>query len=162
MKNVIITNRCTLYPLDTSDEQSFIDLYLNAQAREFLGGISIPQNSLMRLKEMLDDSDALHWSVRLKDDNSFVGVINIDKHRDSNEYEVSYQFMPNHWGKGLAHETVLAAIENSLPMLSKKTILAETQTQNKKSIALLIKLGFKEIDQIIRFGEMQSIYEYRI
>ena len=70
--------------------------------------------------------------------------------------------MPNHWGKGLAHETVLAAIENSLPMLSKKTILAETQTQNKKSIALLIKLGFKEIDQIIRFGEMQSIYEYRI
>ena len=74
MKNVIITNRCTLYPLDTSDEQSFIDLYLNAQAREFLGGISIPQNSLMRLKEMLDDSDALHWSVRLKDDNSFVGV----------------------------------------------------------------------------------------
>lgn len=162
MKTSIITDRCNITPLEASDRDVFVDLYLNDQVREFLGGISEPRKSLIRFQEMLGDKDAMHWSVRLKDSNVFVGLINIDKHHDGIEYEVSYQFMPNHWGKGLAEETVRVVIDHALPVLSRNVILAETQTKNKQSITLLTKLGFKEIDRVERFNEMQSIYEYRV
>lgn len=162
MEKSIITGRCKISPLNASDREAFIDLYLNKQVREFLGGISDPEKSSTRFEEMLLEKDAIHCSVRLKDNDIFVGIINIDKHHDGVEYEVSYQFIPNHWGKGLAQETVKAAIEYGLSALSKNVILAETQTKNKQSNALLVKLGFKEIDSVVRFDEMQSIYEYRI
>lgn len=161
MKTPIITDRCNISPLEASDREAFIDLYLNERVREFLGGISEPQKSSVRFEEMLNDKGAMHWSVRLKDNYEFVGLINIDKHHDGTEYEVSYQFMPDYWGQGLAQETVKTIIDHALSVLSTNVVLAETQTKNEQSTALLIKLGFKEIDRLVRFGEMQSIYEYR-
>jgi ribosomal-protein-alanine N-acetyltransferase len=157
----IMTDRCRLEPLHHSDKDAFLDLYLNKQVREFLGGTSSVEDSIIRFNKMLFEKNAINLSVRLKADQNFIGLINIDKHHDDVEYEVSYQFLPNYWGKGLAQETVKAAIEYGLSALSRKLILAETQTRNQQSAALLVKLGFKEIDRIMRFNEMQTIYEYR-
>ena len=75
--------------------------------------------------------------------------------------EISYQLMPDSWGKGFAIEALEKVIKHVNKNLNVKTILAETQVKNLRSVNLLRKLGFREIRKLERFGESQSLFEYR-
>jgi len=59
--------------------------------------------------------------------------------------EVGFLLHPDHWGKGLAHEAMLAVIahvEAEFPALPELT--AEVDPRNLASLRLLDRLGFRE------------------
>lgn len=157
----IQTDRCTLRPVVTSDLGDFQDLCADQRVRAFLGGPLDSDQAIRRFEGMLAAVRALHWAVRLRQGGTFIGLISIDRHRDGGAYEISYQLLPRYWGRGLARETVAAALAGGLDHLGVDTMLAETQVANERSIALLGAIGFTEQARATRFGAVQSIQRFQ-
>jgi ribosomal-protein-alanine N-acetyltransferase len=86
-------------------------------------------------------------------------MIFLGRHLDGEDMEVSYQFLPESWGKGLANETVGAIVDFARDSLHVLRIIAETQTANVRSKALLERLGMRPIRSLKRFGEEQVVCE---
>jgi len=156
------TKRCSLNLIHENDFHEVKQLYLNDRVRYYLGGIINDEKSLRnRFSTMLDDSknnDSKYWIVRLLEKNEFIGLISFDKHHDGINIEISYQFLPKFWGKGLAEETLRTMIEYAFGELGIKKLVAETQTANFKSCKLLEKLGMTIEERLIRFDAEQFIY----
>ena len=96
--------------------------------------------------------------ARTKSDDTFLGLVSLDQHQGGNETEVSYEFLPEHWGSGYASETVQAVISFAFKTLDLPQIVAEKQTANAPSRKLLERLGMTLSSSTHRFGEPQSIY----
>ena len=79
--------------------------------RKFLGGIRQENSIEVLLDEMLNSSDnSIYWVIREKDTDSFMGLVSLDPHHDGIYLEISYQLLPNWWGKGYATEVVQTII----------------------------------------------------
>ncbi|MGL4731569.1 MAG: GNAT family N-acetyltransferase [Clostridium sp.] len=156
---MIETNRCRIDLLKNSDYEKVKELYTNEKARKFLGGIVSTKNFNMSFHNMLTcDENSYYWVVRLKCNNEVIGLVSLDKHHDGFSTEVSYQFMPEYWGYGYAEEVIRKIIEYAFNSLIIKKIVAETQSANKASCKLLLKIGMS-LEQIVsRFGAEQYIF----
>ena len=108
---------------------------------------------------MLNPSDnSFYWVIREKQTDTFIGLVSLDPHQDGVYLEISYQLLPNWWGKGYATEVVQTIINYAFNELHLTKILAETQTANKISCMLLKKLGMDLERTIMRYGAEQGIY----
>lgn len=83
-----------------------------------------------------------------------IGAVTFDRERG--ELEVSYQFLPEFWGQGLGTEAVSAALGWAWGNTDDTSIIAVTQTANKRSIRLLASLGFVPDHEFEEFGAQQS------
>jgi RimJ/RimL family protein N-acetyltransferase len=86
------------------------------------------------------------------------GLVSIDAYQEKNAKELSYQFLPEYWGKGLAFQSIQSFIEKAKPPLKLKELYAETQKKNQKSRNLLERIGMEEVIELERFNEIQIVY----
>ena len=155
------TTRCFIEPLKETDRNSFFEICTNVDVRRHLGG-PVDKTSLeTKFSETLKSKDDIHWTVRSKNNHAFIGLISIDKHHDGEDYEISYQFLPDYWGQGLASETLETCIEKACQTLQISSLVAETQTSNLRSIKLLDKLGMIKEKTVMRCNEHQTIFRYK-
>ncbi|WP_405098722.1 GNAT family N-acetyltransferase [Oceanobacillus sp. FSL H7-0719] len=153
------TKRCFISTLQKSDCVDVRELFINQKVRKFLGGIRQKDSIKAVLDEMLHPGDdSFYWAVREKHTDQFIGLVSLNPHHDSIYLEVSYQFLPNWWGKGYATEVIQLIIIFALNELSLSKVVAETQTANTSSCRLLERLGMKLEKTIKRFGAEQAIY----
>jgi len=162
MKNVIETERCLLSQIKRSDERDIYILYKNENVRRFLGGI-VNQNIFKeRFNRMLQDFTVTNWTIRLKLNKVFVGMIGIGKHHDGQDSEISFQLLPEFWGKSFAEETVSGIIKHAANTMNLPCIIAETQSANMPSRKLLEKIGMEPVRILTRFNEEQVIYHKKL
>lgn len=90
---------------------------------------------------------------------TFIGFIDISPYHEPEYQELSYLFLPEFWGYGYAFEACRAVLRYCEETLDLKTVVAETQSANTRSRALLERLGFTMVRQLERFGAMQCVYE---
>lgn len=64
--------------------------------------------------------------------------------------EVGCLLLPDHWGHGLAHEAMSAAITHLLKRPDVTYLTAEVDPRNAASIRLLLRLGFAETHRVER------------
>lgn len=153
------TERCTIQPLEKKDYSEVKSLYVNEEVRKYLGGIPPERVFENSFNEILNlDEDSFYGVIREKKTNDFVGLVSLDLHHDGSYYEVSYQFLPNWWGKGYATETVQHVINYAFKERKLSKVIAETQTANTSSIRLLERLGMTFEKKLVRFGAEQAIY----
>lgn len=153
------TNRCKLFKIQETDYEDIKKLYADEKVRQFLGGII--EEDIYRIKfiSMCEiESKELYWVVRLKDDNTFVGLISLDLYHDGVSTEISYQILPEYWGYGYGTEIVQKVISISFEEYNLTKIVAETQTANKQSCKLLKRIGMNLESTVERFGAEQSIF----
>ena len=164
MLGEIETERCSLRRLSFLDMEAVLSLYADQKIREYLGGTLKRPEASQRFQNILSSNlkGELHWAVMLKENRDFIGLVDVDRYHNGVAYQISYQFLPIYWGRGLAYETVKQAMLNACKMLDINKILAETQSHNKRSIKLLQKLGMKKEKTLMRFGVEQSLYMYRL
>lgn len=86
-----------------------------------------------------------------------IGLIVLGHHQDEGAYEISYQFDPTFWGKGLAGEAVQAVLAHAKARKIER-VVAETQSANAASCSLLRKQGMVEVRRVRRFGADQIIF----
>ncbi|MGD7044975.1 GNAT family N-acetyltransferase [Jeotgalibacillus proteolyticus] len=153
------TRRCRLRKIRISDAEEIKAMYSNEEVRKYLGGVRDANfvqeeiNKMVLLREPI-----FCWVVREKRTDRFMGTLSLNPHHDGHDFELSYQFLPEWWGKGFAKETVLFAINYAFTELELKKIIAETQTANVSSCKLLEKSGMKREKTISRFEAEQAVY----
>ncbi|MEK3886680.1 GNAT family N-acetyltransferase [Bacillus sp. FSL K6-3431] len=145
------TKRCFINTFQKSDYIDVKKLYVNQEVRKFLGGIRQEDSIEVALGEMLNSSDdSFYWVVREKYTDIFIGLVSLDPHHEGSYLEISYQLLPNWWGKGYATEVVKLIIHYALNELDLTKVVAETQTANKSSCRLLGRVGMELERNIIR------------
>lgn len=151
----IFTDRCYICKLKEGDIHDVKKIFINEQTRKFLGGTISENKAIEKLNKMLSQNV---FCIRLKENNCFIGIIYILPYYDENFYELSYEFLPDFWHKGLAYETLKEVLNYCKNELHLSKLVSETQKANTSSRKLLEKLGYSIKEELIRFGNKQVVY----
>ncbi|MEJ8559827.1 GNAT family N-acetyltransferase [Yoonia sp. GPGPB17] len=155
----IQTERLLLQPLRKRNLWFFCRLIGSQSVRRYLGGPVVWSQRLSRFRRYMSAPDFVGiWVVSLTERNQPIGLVELGPHRDGKDYEISYQFSPTFWGKGLANEAVQAVISHALGETDLERIIAETQSANSASCRLLRTQGLVEVERVERFGAEQIIF----
>ena len=151
MKTKITTQRLTLSPI-IEDDYNFMRTLVNTRGcLEFIGDRKVhsAEDAIKYVQKIKKTKDLIYWVVRLKDNNTAIGIISFLKRSYLEYFDIGFAFLPEFYGYGYAYE----AAKEVLSIVSKKSehskVLATTVPQNTNSIKLLTKLGFhfeKEIE----------------
>ncbi len=155
---IINTDRCCIFNLQQADVEKAVRLFTDDRVRRYLGGTLSVELAVEKLNSWLNKQNDLYLTVSLLENGDFVGIISVTDHHDGKFKEISYQFLPEFWGKGLAYESIQAILDYLKINDGIKELIAETQCRNVASCKLLEKLGFSLADTLVRFGEKQNIY----
>ena len=156
---ILTTSRCQIRSFSEAYIQPALPLFTNERVRAFLGGPMPADWAEKRLERWATEkSDSKYFAVTLLD-GTFIGFIDISPYHEPKYQELSYLFLPEFWGYGYAFEACQAVLRYCEETLDLKTLVAETQSANTRSRALLERLGFTMVRQLERFGAMQCVYE---
>lgn len=152
------TERCILREVSLSDLEDIKRMYGNERVRAYLGGVAPGEVIEEQIRGMAPGEDH-QWVARNKTTGAFIGMVSLDTHHDGEGIEVSYQTLPEWWGKGYGTELVRQVVGYAFDTLHLPVVLAETQSRNHSSVRLLEKVGFTFQGNVVRFGAEQSIYK---
>ncbi|MGP4060671.1 GNAT family N-acetyltransferase [Halobacillus sp. H74] len=154
------TNRCVVRKISNDDYDDVKEIYLNEEVRKYLGGTrEIGSISTIIAQMVMPPDHSFYWKIKDKRTDSFVGLISLDPHHSGDQLEISYQLLPQWWGKGYAGEVLSSVLHYVFTVLKLPRVVAETQTANLRSRRLLEKSGMKLVTIRQRFGAEQSIYQ---
>ncbi|MBE6714067.1 MAG: GNAT family N-acetyltransferase [Ruminococcaceae bacterium] len=156
---IIKTNRCFISTLQQTDVGKASRLFTDESVRRYLGGTIDERTAIEKLNSWINNNNGIYLTVSLLENGDFVGIISVTDHHDSEHKELSYQFLPEFWGRGLAFESISKTFDFLKTNTDLTTLIAETQSKNQASCKLLEKLGFSLADNVMRFGEDQYIYK---
>ncbi|MEK1902127.1 MAG: GNAT family N-acetyltransferase [Rhizobium sp.] len=140
------------------DRETLKQLLTDHAVRQYLGGALSELAAERRADAPVFAPAENRWSVRLRESERCIGLVELDRHHDGEDIEISYQFLPSSWGTGLATEAVSAVIGYCFDKLRLERLVAETQSANLPSRRLLERCGMREFKKVSRFGEDQIIY----
>jgi [ribosomal protein S5]-alanine N-acetyltransferase len=104
-------------------------LYTNEEVRKYLGGTVEPAVVKAHFQQIITSPAAgTHLAARIKNTEEFIGLITLTPtpHHDGTSTEISYQLLPDWWGKGLARECVEAVVDYASQSLQLTELAAET------------------------------------
>lgn len=156
---IIKTNRCCISTLQQADVEKAVRLFTDECVRRYLGGTLSLELAVEKLNSWSNSKNDLYLTVSLLENSDFVGIISVTDHHDGEYKELSYLFLPEYWGMGLAFESIKETLDFLKPNMGIDTIIAETQSKNIASCKLLERLGFYLADSVMRFGEKQNVYK---
>jgi ribosomal-protein-alanine N-acetyltransferase len=153
---VLVTERLRLDPAGWGDAPFLWRLIGDAQVRRYLGGPVPRKRRLAWLRHCLArQAGTAVWVVR--QDGARIGLVSLTPHKDGAAVELSYQFSPAAWGRGLAAEACAAVLALARNAIGPTEIIAETQAANHASRRLLARLGMVETGRVTRFGAEQVL-----
>lgn len=154
----ITTNRLTLRPAHEDDVEIYRKLWSDPAVRSHLGGPV--EGERLTAYECGYTHRPYFFSVVTNDSAEMVGTVSIDQASHFGRREISYSFLPEHWGYGYAREAVKAALDWAFDAVPSEdpSIIAVTQEANTRSCRLLEKLGMEKFDSFVEFNEPQAAY----
>ena len=159
---MIGTNRLALLPVTTNDAH-FIYRLMNTEGwLRFIGDrkVDTPEKARHYISQLLARTDCTYWVVRLKTNNTPIGVISFLKRDYLEFFDIGFAFLPEYHGKGYAQEASEAVLKQVMQTPEHHTVQATTLPENEKSIKLLQQLGFhfleERIDEDIKFHVFET------
>lgn len=158
------TDRLFLRPLDRSQFDNISALRSDPDVMQF-GGVQT-QQEINRYFEMLIQYQSKHgigiWSVFEKDKGDFIGqagLFHLEYDDSKKDIEVAYRLHKMYWGKGYATELTKALIRWGFQHLSIQKILGVVDSNNHRSIKVLVKSGLHYIKMLEYKGQMRQCYQ---
>ena len=104
------------------------------------------------------------WAVIDKETSEFLGWAGLKFVQENTNghisfYDVGYRLLKKHWGKGVATECTIAALDYGFHVLKIETIYAAAHIDNKGSNNVLKKVGMKFIETFEYKGTVQNWYK---
>jgi len=135
-----------LLNLITEDDHEFILCLLNTEGwLQFIGDRNVhsTEASIEYIKRIKNTPELFYWVVRLKCNQTPIGIISFLKRNYLEYFDLGFAFLPQFTGYGYAFEAAreILSIANKRPEYN--PILASTVPENTNSIKLLMKLGFR-------------------
>jgi RimJ/RimL family protein N-acetyltransferase len=148
--------RLVIRPPGDADRAAMIRLMTDPVTREYLGG-AVDYASRQALELSPLGLTWGRWVLALAEDDTMIGSITLDY--DRGELELSYALLPEFTGQGYAAESCIALLDWARQELEDEVVIAISQTRNKRSVALLRKLGFTVRKGLEEFGTQQLLLE---
>lgn len=139
-----------------ADRAALIRLLTDPVTREYLGGaIGYASRQALELSPL--GLTWGRWIIARGESDELIGSISLDY--DRGEPQLSYALLPEAVGLGYAGEACRAILAWAQEHLEDRTLIAVTQTRNKRSVALLRRLGFSTRRGLEEFGAQQLLME---
>jgi RimJ/RimL family protein N-acetyltransferase len=142
------TKRLLLRPFATSDSSAFFDIFSDPEAMRYWSGEPITRHEEAEklVRQELDwaaSGSCLNWGVALPESNLLIGKITLFQMSEQNRRaEVGYILDRRHWGKGYMSEVAACVFDHAFDELGLHRIEADSDPENRASLALLEKFGF--------------------
>lgn len=141
----IETERLILnYPL--MNDFKNLEVFLKSERSKFLGG---PYNSFSAWNDYMANIGhwSLYgyglWSLRIKENNKYIGRVGIIKPAMFNEPDLAWHVFEAHEGQGYAYEAAIAVKEYAINNFKFSSLASHIIEGNKNSISLAERVGFK-------------------
>jgi DNA-3-methyladenine glycosylase II len=106
-----------------------------------------------KMNKGIDDNKWIIWAIEHKLQKRVIGTISIWNIDDKQETgELGYGIIPDFQGKGLMIEALLNVVNYGFSVMKLKTLDAYTEEHNVKSIKLLKRCNFNEINSVFEDG----------
>lgn len=102
-----------------------------------------------KMNKGVDDNKWIIWAIEHKQSKKVIGSIciwNINKEQESGE--LGYGIIPDYQGRGLMKEALLSVVGYGLEVMNLRALEAYTEENNLKSINLLKKCYFIEVNRV--------------
>ncbi|WP_435971828.1 GNAT family N-acetyltransferase [Streptomyces sp. Qhu_M48] len=153
----LTTDRLLLRPVRAGDLPAMTRLWTEPEVRRHLGGPVTEPVILIRRRRIVG-APGFRAVVRAEDD-LVLGLVSVEPGAREGETEVSYQFLPEHWGNGYAREAVAAVLDVTLR--DTPSVVAVTQRANRRSRRLLEAVGMTHAASFVEYDAHQVLYRRR-
>ncbi|MGW4164643.1 GNAT family N-acetyltransferase [Streptomyces sp. NPDC004788] len=150
----LITERLVLRPVRPRDLPVMTRLWTDPEVRRHLGGPVT--EAVVRIRQRRIVGAPQCRAVERAADGVVVGLVTVERAGRGGETEVSYQFLPEHWGQGYAREAVAAAVARALE--DTPSVVAVTQEANMRSRRLLEAVGMTHAESFVEHDAHQVLY----
>ena len=147
-KPILTTERLILRNLRAKDLDELFDYRNDPRSNQYQRGQFRDRDALEKLiaRRANDALDGIHsgqFAVALREDDSLIGEISMPVNADviTLGYTLSYK----HHRKGYATEILSALLARLRELNPHCTFIAQIEPENRASLALIHKLGFREI-----------------
>ncbi|PJE99481.1 GNAT family N-acetyltransferase [Streptomyces carminius] len=135
-------------------------LWTDAGVRRYLGG-PVRGEALRSRERGYAGAVGLFAAVLGADDGPVVGSLLVEpESRRDGRTEVSYQLLPERWGRGYGREAVAAVVSWALAEVTpeRPEVVAVTQEANVRSRRLLEAVGMRRVAAFTEWGAPQVLY----
>ncbi|MFJ8790625.1 GNAT family N-acetyltransferase [Streptomyces sp. NPDC102462] len=156
---VLTTSRLLLRPAEPADTSDFTRLWTDVDVRRHLGG-PVAEDRLSAYQQHFVGRAHL-FTVVTRHEGTVLGSASIDPtSRFDGRREVSYSFLPEHWGQGYAREAVTAVVSWAFDHVPSDdpSVIAVTQEANERSRRLLEAIGMRLISTFVEWDAPQTLY----
>lgn len=153
MNYKITTERLLLREIDEQDIDDLFEMDADPLVHKYIDNAPIQQRSellpvISSLREQYLTNGIARWAIVDRQSKECLGwaglkFFDTELNGHSGFYELGYRLKRKHWGKGIASEASRAVIEYGFTMLPTDFLYAITHPDNKDSIKVLTKLGFR-------------------
>ncbi|TDD20748.1 GNAT family N-acetyltransferase [Nonomuraea diastatica] len=150
----ITTERLSIRATTRDDLPVMERTWLDPKVRRYLGG-PISAEMLERRRQTQPGRGMFTVTV---DGATVVGFCTYGR-TEQGDLELSYSFLPEHWGHGYAREACAAVLGWGFANVAgTERIVAITQAANLRSIRLLKALNMVKVDEFMQFDAPQVMY----
>jgi [ribosomal protein S5]-alanine N-acetyltransferase len=151
MQSNYITERLVLNKLSIEDNHFIYELVNTPEWIKFIGqrNIKTTDDAKNYIEKIINNPQINYWVVKLKTDNSSIGIITFIKRDYLEHHDIGFAFLKKYTQMGYAFEASKVVLTNAISNKNHQQILATIIKENVHSIKLLEKLGlsfYKEIE----------------
>ncbi|HET6882145.1 MAG TPA: GNAT family N-acetyltransferase [Pirellulales bacterium] len=148
MTIILETNRLVLREFVSDDLFTFFRLVSDPEITRYTGdGGKTLEEAKQGMEQRLFRDYQKHgygrWAVVYKPTGKVIGFAGLKYLDDVNETDLGFRLFKEHWGQGLATEACQPILAYGFDVLELNRIIAIADVDNKASIRVLEKLGFK-------------------
>ena len=92
------------------------------------------------------------WMIETKSPLAPIGICGLLKREVLDDVDIGYALLPEFWSHGYALESASAVVSYAREKLGLKRVVAVTNPDNRSSIRLLEKMGFK-YERMVQLSE---------
>ncbi len=146
----LIAEHIALRPLTVADAD---DVYIHRSDERILKFIDSPRAKsiddaiafILKINKAVADNESIFWAIQARNNPGMIGSICLWNIKlEEEEAEVGYVLHPDHQGKGLMQEALHTVLDYGFDEMQLRCILAEVHPDNIRSIALLVRNGFRQ------------------
>ena len=158
------TKRLTINHLCSGELLDLHRMDTDLRVRHYIDGKT---SSLEKTKEYLAENIISYrengygrYAIRNTDTNEFLGICGF--RNESYGLDFGYRFLPGCWGKGIATEAASTVIEKGIADNLREQVVGIVLPENKASINVLCKVGFKWQENLELYGLNVEKYTLRL
>jgi len=155
------TERLRLRPLRYDDAEHIYQLGRNPIVmRHITGGKTQTRDESRRDLErriQISGREYGYWIVETREQQIFLGWLALKQLAGTNDIEIGYRFLQEHWGKGYATEASHRLLRYAFQDLGLRRVVSVAKEENLASTRVMTKLGM-QLDHVGYYYDTRCVF----